>query len=116
MTAPGIRRDGDKAVVSPGGDILASTAPGLRAALRDLIGAGARELVVDLDGTSMVDSTGLGLLLAAFNSVRAAGGTFAVIHASDELLELFRAMRLHQHFRVSGREPVAANREASNDD
>jgi anti-anti-sigma regulatory factor len=50
----------------------------------------------------MVDSTGLGLLISAHNSISKTGGKLAVIHASKEILDLFRSMRIHQHFSVSG--------------
>ena|SRR5579864_1387979 len=98
-----IRQEGTVAVVAPNGDVLASSMAQLRPAMRDLVRSGVREMVVDLASTSMIDSTGLGLLLAAFNSLQAAGGKFSIVHASDEILELLRTMRMHQHFSVSGR-------------
>lgn len=98
-----IIREADAAVLAPRGDVLASSVPELRPALRDLVRSGVRELVVDLGAAAMIDSTGLGLLLSAHNSMRAAGGKFAVVGASEEMLDLFRTMRIHQHFSVSGR-------------
>jgi len=98
-----IQQEGNLARVAPGGDVLASSMSGLRPAMRDLVRSGVREIVVDLAATSMIDSTGVGLLLAAFNSMQAAGGKFSIVHASDEILELLRTMRMHQHFSVSGR-------------
>ena len=98
-----IRREGEKTVFVPCGDIVASSEPVLRPALRDLVRDGARDVVVDLAGTSMIDSTGLGLLLSAFISLRQAGGAFAVVNASAEILELLRSLRFHQHFGVAGR-------------
>jgi anti-anti-sigma regulatory factor len=50
----------------------------------------------------MVDSSGIGLLISAFNSLRKVGGHLAVIHASADILALFQSMRMHQHFSVSG--------------
>ena len=98
-----LRREGETTVIVPGGDIVATSVPELRPAMRDLVRSGGRSLVVDLVATSMVDSTGLGLLLSAYNSLRQVDGRFAVINASAELLELFRTMRIHQHFQVTGR-------------
>jgi anti-anti-sigma factor len=89
-------------LVQPAGDIVASTVPELRIALRGALGEGARELTIDLSRTQMIDSTGIGLLISAHNSMRKTGGRLAVIHASSEILDLFRAMRIHQHFGVSG--------------
>jgi len=98
-----IRREGTSAVVNPRGDILSSTVPQIQIALRDLVRSGVREMVFDMESASMIDSTGLGLLLAAFNSLTSVGGKFSVVHVSDEILDLFRTMRIHQHFSVSGR-------------
>src|SRR5690348_14155101 len=97
-----IRRENDAVVLAPKGDVVASTAPPLRGVMRDLVRAGVAEQVVDLAGTNMIDSTGLGLLISAFNSLQASGRRFAVVHASEQILELFRNMRMHQHFPVSG--------------
>ncbi|HML17246.1 MAG TPA: STAS domain-containing protein [Bryobacteraceae bacterium] len=98
-----IRRDGDSATLSPGGDVVASSVPELRPAMRDLVRSGVSDMVLDLGRTEMLDSTGIGLLLSAYNSVSQAGGKFSVVEASGEILELLRAMRVHQHFPVAGR-------------
>jgi anti-anti-sigma factor len=74
----------------------------LRAKLREIVASGARELVVDLSDVLMVDSSGIGLLISAHNSLKKVGGQLAVIHASADVLELFQTMRMHQHFSVSG--------------
>ena len=57
---------------------------------------------MDLSDVLMVDSCGIGLLIAAHNSLKKVGGRLAVIHASVDTLELFQTMRMHQHFSVSG--------------
>lgn len=98
-----IRREGDAAIVAPHGDIVASGMPELRPALRDLVREGRRQVTVDLEETKMIDSTGLGLLLAAFNSLRQAQGTLTIVNASPEIIELLRTMRIHQHFEVRGK-------------
>jgi len=89
-------------VVRPAGDVVAASVPELRTAMRGAIKEGVQELVVDLANVQMVDSTGLGLLIAAHNSLRKAGGRLSVIHASEEIVDLFKTMRIHQHFSVSG--------------
>jgi anti-anti-sigma factor len=96
-------REENKAVVRPAGEtIVAATIPELRAEMRGVVEDGVRDLVIDLAGVRMVDSSGLGLLIAAHNSLKKLGGSFAVIHASGDLLALLRSMRMHQHFSVSG--------------
>jgi anti-anti-sigma factor len=98
-----VTREDNKAVVRPAGDaIVAASIPELRSEMRGIVAEGVRELVVDLADVNMVDSSGIGLLISAYNSLRKLGGSLAVIHASPEVLELFQAMRIHQHFSVSG--------------
>src|SRR5580704_4434632 len=90
-----------EAIVHPAGNVVAALVPELRSALRGALANGVREMTIDFANVQMVDSTGLGLLISAHNSVSKAGGRLAVIHASREILELFRSMRIHQHFPVS---------------
>ena len=98
-----VTRENNRAVVQPSGDtIVAATIPELRLKMRDIVGEGVRDLVIDLSGIRMVDSSGIGLLIATYNSMRKLGGRLAVVNASNELLELFRSMRMHQHFSVTG--------------
>jgi anti-anti-sigma factor len=89
-------------VVQPAGDLVAARLPALRSTLREMVGSGTLHLTVDLTDVQAVDSAGIGLLISAHNSLKKAGGDLAVIHASKDILELFRTMRIHQHFSVSG--------------
>jgi len=98
-----IRREGVCATVIPSGDVVASSVADLRPVLRDLVRSGAREVILDLGHAEMLDSMGIGLLLSAHNSVAQTGGTFSVIEASPEIVELLYSMRVHQHFRVAKR-------------
>jgi anti-anti-sigma factor len=94
--------ESSKAVIEPEGDLISISLPPLRSKMREMVGAGVRHLTVDLAKVQMVDSAGLGLLMSAHNSLRKTGGQLAVIHASEDILQLFQTMRFHQHFSVSG--------------
>lgn len=86
----------------PSGDIVSGSVAELRQELRNRLSAGIQLLTLDLSGVRMVDSAGIGLLISAHNSLRKGGGTMELIHVSPELRDLFRTMRMHQHFRISG--------------
>ncbi len=92
----------DKGTIHPAADIVAASIAELRADLRRMIGDGVRELTVDFSAVAMLDSAGIGLLVAAHNSLSKVGGRLAIVNASPEILDLLRSMRIHQHFRVSG--------------
>jgi anti-anti-sigma factor len=97
-----ITREADQALIRPTGDVVAASVPELRAAMREGVNTGVRELTIDLAAVRMIDSCGLGVLIAAHNSLHKLGGHLAVVHASKDILALFKLMRIHQHFSVSG--------------
>jgi anti-anti-sigma factor len=98
-----VTREENKAVIRPVGDsIVAASIPELRSKMREMVEEGVRDMVIDLTDVQIVDSSGIGLLIAAYNSLRKVGGRLAVINASADILELFQTMRMHQHFSVSG--------------
>jgi anti-anti-sigma factor len=90
------------AIARPDGDLVAARLPALRSRLSEMVASGILHLTLDLAGVQSIDSMGIGLLVSAHNSLRKAGGELTVIHASNDILELFHAMRIHQHFSVSG--------------
>jgi anti-anti-sigma factor len=96
-----------EALVHPAGNVVAAAVPELRSTLREMLASGVSHMIIDFEDVDMVDSTGLGLLISAHNSISKIGGKLAVIHASKDILELFRSMRLHQHFTVSDGEVPA---------
>jgi anti-anti-sigma factor len=90
------------AVIHPEGDLVLAAMPPLRSRLREMVGAGILHLTLDLRGVQTVDSSGIALVVATHNSLKKAGGDLTVINASKDVLDLFHAMRIHQHLRVSG--------------
>jgi anti-anti-sigma factor len=91
------------AVIKPECDIVASKAKEFRDELKALITAGAVELTIDLGSVEMVDSVGLGVFIAAQNSLVEVDGKLTVCNVSDDICKLFKTMRLDQHFAVTGR-------------
>jgi len=97
-----VTRATDAAVVQAEGDLVAARLPVLRSRLRGMVASGILHLTFDLAGVHAIDSSGIGLLVSAHNSLKKAGGELTVIHASKDILDLLRTMRIHQHFTVSG--------------
>jgi anti-sigma B factor antagonist len=94
------KRQSVEKVIKPGKDIVASMADGFRTDLLKAVNSGVNKLNIDLEGVEMVDSVGIGVLVAAHNSLNKAGGSMAVSNASEDICKLFRTMRLDQHFQV----------------
>ena len=95
-----IRRDGNSAVIMPGSDIVASMAEPLRQELKKLMDSGVEDITIDFTGVEMLDSMGIGLLIAAHNSLSQKGAKLKVANAGKDILGLLGTMRLNMHFEI----------------
>ncbi len=91
---------GDEITVRPGRDIVASIAGEFKAELLSIVEETAAVLTIDLENVEMVDSIGIGVIIAAHNSLQKNGKQLRVINTSREIFDLFSAMRLDKHFPV----------------
>ena len=87
-------------VVQPGADIVASMADDFKSNLLQMVKKGIPELIIDFTGVEIVDSVGLGVVIATHNSLSNSGGKLKVINVSNDIYQLFKTMRLDQHFEV----------------
>ena len=95
-----ISKNGDQVVVKPGKDVVASMANEFRSQLHKLVQEEPRELVIDLAGVEMVDSVGIGVIIATHNSLNKAGGSLRVTNVASDIFTLFSTMRLDHHFTI----------------
>jgi len=82
-------------------DLTASQVATLRPQIKGLVAAGMRRLVVDMARCGIVDSSGIGLLVATHNSLVRMGGSLSLTGVSKDLRDLFETMRLQQHFTIA---------------
>lgn len=85
-------------------DVVAAQVPALRACFKELLAGGVKQLNLNLVKVEMVDSAGIGLIISTHNSLRKLGGELELTGVRPELGDLFRSMRMHQHFKISGAE------------
>lgn len=76
-------------VVKVKGEIDAYTAPKLRETLFPLAEQDSVNMTVDLSGVAYMDSTGLGVFVGLFKSVRTHHGEFKIVGLSERLRRLF---------------------------
>ncbi len=94
------KRDRFRATIKPDSDITANTTADLRSEIKLLVADGIRELDIDLANVGIVDSSGIGLLVATHNALDRLSGKLTVVNASLDLCELFKAFRLEKHFTI----------------
>jgi anti-anti-sigma factor len=101
MAAYEIERKDRQGWVKLTGDLTAVLVPDLQAGLKEMLNKGADELVFDLENTSMLDSSGMGLLIAAANSLTRSGGKIRVTNVCPDIFRLLQSMRLTARLNVS---------------
>jgi len=72
------------------GELDVASAPEFRRVVGSLLGVGCRRVVVDLAGTTFLDSSGLGALVWASHRLHAAGGVLEVINAGERIAQMMR--------------------------
>jgi anti-sigma B factor antagonist len=95
---------GEQPVVAVDGAVDLATVPRLRdELLRAVHRWRGRLLVVDLDGVTVLDDTGLGILLGAAAAARRAGGDLELVCSTVGLLERFALTGLDRAIVVRAR-------------
>ena len=94
------RTEGDRTVVTVGGEIDVYTAPKLREQLIDLVSGGAYHLVIDMETVDFLDSTGLGVLVGGLKRVRAHEGSLRLVCTQERILKIFRITGLTKVFPI----------------
>ncbi len=92
--------EGKSAVVRLNGNLIVGHSDVLRNRLKNLIAGGVDRITIDLTGLNAIDSSGIGLLAATFNSVSKSHGTFNVTGVSEDMYKFFVNLRLNVHFPI----------------
>ena len=87
-------------IFSHNGAIDLHVSPEVRAALREIIDAKPKRLVVDLSQVPYVDSSGLAVLIGAKQELEAEGGTFMLAAPQQAVRTILESARLDQYFKV----------------
>jgi serine/threonine-protein kinase RsbW len=103
MAAYVIEENNQQCTVKMAGDLTAVLVAGLQADLKEKLGKGVREVVFDLASTVMLDSSGMGLLIASANSLTPNGGKVRVTNVCPDIFRLLQSMRLTARLNVSAR-------------
>ncbi len=90
----------DVAVVAVSGEVDIHTAPEFRSAVLAPAAAAPGRLVVDLTALDFIDSTGLGVLVAARQHAHDHGIHFTLVCPRDRVLKVFRITRLDKVFDI----------------
>jgi anti-sigma B factor antagonist len=87
--------DPPSAAVVLDGEIDIATAPAIRRFLMAAISGGDVHLAVDMSGVTFLGAAGIGVLVAAANQAREAGGSLSLLTPSPQVRRLLDVLHLN---------------------
>jgi anti-sigma B factor antagonist len=88
---------------------LGETSQQLHTRLRELADEGNKNLLLNLANVRVIDSSGLGTLVAGYTTVERSGGILKLTNLSDKASELMTITKLYTVFDVFDDEKAAVN-------
>jgi len=71
-----------------------------KAEIKSVIEEGYKEVILDLSSVPWINSTGLGILISGYHSLKAAEGTMKVCSVRERVLSIFYISQLEKIFDV----------------
>jgi anti-sigma B factor antagonist len=87
-------------VIALTGEIDLYTAPEFKQQLLEVIGQGAKHVVVDLTDTTFIDSTTLGVLVGGVKRLRPEGGQLSIVCSDRNITKIFEITGLNRVFPI----------------
>jgi anti-sigma B factor antagonist len=95
-----VTRSDSESVLTVTGDINMTTSPRMRAALIQVASQQPKQLVVDLEGVTYIDSSGIATLVEALQRARREGRQLVLRGLREGIKAVFRLARLDEVFTI----------------
>jgi anti-sigma B factor antagonist len=89
-------------VIALAGEVDLYTAPEFKQQLLDVIGQGAKDVVVDFSDTTFIDSTTLGVLVGGVKRLRTNDGQLSLVCSDRNITKIFEITGLDRVFTIYG--------------
>jgi anti-sigma B factor antagonist len=104
------RLDDNVYVIALAGEVDLYTAPEFKQQLLDVIGQGAKDVVVDFSDTTFIDSTTLGVLVGGVKRLRTNDGQLSLVCSDRNITKIFEITGLDRVFTIYGSRDEAVSR------
>ncbi len=71
-----------------------------RELFKTLVEAGTTDVVINLKDVDWISSTGIGILMRAYKTIREAEGNFVLVHVGERTKQIFNVLRLYDIFQI----------------
>jgi anti-sigma B factor antagonist len=68
--------------------------------IHELVEKGIKKIILDMSGVPWINSTGLGILITGYHSIKAADGTMKICSVKERVLSIFYISQLENIFDV----------------
>ena len=79
-----------------------------RDVFKSLVQQGKKRVIINMRDVEWISSTGIGILIRGYKTIREAGGDFVIAHVSERPQQVFNVLRLDQIFKIAVDEDEAA--------
>ena len=89
--------------------VLGEETSSLREKVKSLLAEGKKSIVLNLSQVTLIDSSGIGTLVASYSSAKSAGASLRLCNLGARFNELLQITKLYTVFEVSGTEAEAVS-------
>ncbi|MDD4857674.1 MAG: STAS domain-containing protein [Candidatus Krumholzibacteria bacterium] len=75
-----------------------SDAEAFKVAIHKLLDKGRKRVIVNLHGVDWINSTGVGILISGYTTMRRSGGDIRLLHVSDKIRSILYVTKLNTIF------------------
>jgi anti-sigma B factor antagonist len=99
--------DGVAVVAMDGRIVLGEESNALREKVKSLLAEGKKQIILNMDNITFIDSAGLGTLVASHHSAKNQGASVRLCHLGSKFQEVLQITKLLTVFEVSDTEAAA---------
>ena len=75
---------------------------------KTLVNEGKNKIIINLKDVDWISSTGIGIMIRGYKTVREAGGDFIMVRVGERTKQVFNVLRLEHIFKIMETEEDAA--------
>lgn len=98
------KKSSAKKIIKPGKNIVTPMVQDIKGQMLSLMDKGEKEITIDFKGIEDIDSNGLGLLIAAHNSLKGINGKLNIKNISGRMNKFMQTTHLDKYFDIAAQE------------
>lgn len=89
-----------QATVKPENDLIGTASQDLRRKLQELLDQNKNHILVDMSNISLIDSSGIGVIIGIQNILKGKGGSIYLKNVSADIMKMFSMVHIDKHITI----------------